>query len=152
MSPLSPTARLLHRALRSTLCAAVASIAAVALMAAPAQAHSEASAALSLLPMASVVGAVVVVPAALSSTGALLTVSAVQVSAVGTVYLLARASDGAEASVEVLGRGAQASAYGVGSVVTCSVLGTGVLLSVAGEVLAFIPNAIGQALLHNERL
>lgn len=149
MSPLSPTARLLHRTLRSTLCGAIA---AVALMAAPAQAHSEVSAALSLLPVASVVGAVVVVPAALSSTGAMLTVSAVQVSAVGTVYLLARASDGAEASVEVLGRGAEASAYGVGSVVTCSVLGTGVLLSVAGEVLAFIPNAIGQALLHNERL
>ena len=149
MSPLSPTARFLNRSLRTALCCAITTI---ALMAAPAQAHSEVSAALSLLPVASVVGAVVVVPAALSSTGAVLTVSAVQVSAVGTVYLLARASDGAEASVEVLGRGAEASAYGVGSVVTCSVLGTGVLLSVAGEVLAFIPNAIGQALLHNERL
>lgn len=149
MSQLSPTARFLHRTLRSTLCCAIA---AVALLAAPAQARSEASAALSLLPVASVVGAVVVVPVALSTTGAVLTVSAVQVSAVGTVYLLTRASDGAEASVEVLGRSAEASAYSVGSVVACSVLGTGVLLSVAGEVLAFIPNAIGQALLHNERL
>jgi hypothetical protein len=37
-------------------------------------------------------------------------------------------------------------------VVACSVIGTGAVLSVAGEVLAFVPNALGQALLHNERL
>jgi len=33
-----------------------------------------------------------------------------------------------------------------------SVVGTGVLLSAAGEVLCFIPNEIGRALLHNERI
>ena len=70
----------------------------------------------------------------------------------GTVYVLERASDGARVSVEVAGRGVAASAYGVGTVVTCSVIGTGVVLSVAGEVLAFVPNALGRALLHNERL
>ena len=75
-----------------------------------------------------------------------------QASAEGTVYLLERTSDGARASVQVLGHGAAASAHGVGTVVLCSAIGTGVLLSVAGEVLAFVPNAIGQALLHNERL
>ena len=149
----SPLARWLLAA--SALCSA-------ALLPLPAQAQSEASAALSLLPLASVVGtasagvaasgAAVVLPAALSVAGAVLTVQAVQVSAVGTVYLLERASDGAQASVEVLGRGIGASAHGVGTVVACSVIGTGVLLSVAGEVLAFVPNAIGQALLHNERL
>ena len=32
------------------------------------------------------------------------------------------------------------------------VIGTGVVLSVAGEAIAFVPNAIGRALLHNERL
>ena len=77
---------------------------------------------------------------------------AVQASAVGTVYVLERASDGAQASVQVLGRGVGASAHGVGTVVVCSAIGTGVLLSAAGEVLAFVPNALGQALLHNERL
>lgn len=133
-----------------------------ALASAPAHAQSEASAALSLLPLASVVGtasagaalsgAVVVVPAALSVGGAVLTVKSVEASARGTVYVLERASDGAVASVEVAGRGVAASAYGVGTVVTCSVIGTGVLLSVAGEVLAFVPNALGRALLHNERL
>ena len=43
-------------------------------------------------------------------------------------------------------------AYAVGTVVTCSVIGTGVILSAAGEAIAFVPNAIGRALLHNERL
>ena len=33
-----------------------------------------------------------------------------------------------------------------------SVISTGAILSVAGEVLAFVPNALGRALLHNERL
>ncbi|EER58761.1 conserved hypothetical protein [Acidovorax delafieldii 2AN] len=45
-----------------------------------------------------------------------------------------------------------ASAYAVGTVVACSVISTGVVLSVAGEALAFVPNALGRALLHNERL
>ena len=35
---------------------------------------------------------------------------------------------------------------------TPSAIGTGIVLSAAGEVLAFIPNAMGQALLHNERV
>lgn len=124
----------------------------------PARAHSEASAALSLMPVASVVvaaggasaaaGAVVALPAALSVGGAVLTVKAVEASATGTVYLLERASDGAQASVRLAGR----AAHGVGTVVACSVIGTGVILSAAGEVLAFVPNALGRALLHNERL
>ena len=135
---------------------------ACALVATPAQAQSEASAALSLLPVASVVGTASVgaaasgaglaLPVALSAAGAALTVKTVEASAAGTVYLLERASDGAQVSVEVAGRGVAASAHGVGTVVACSVIGTGAVLSVAGEVLAFVPNALGQALLHNERL
>ena len=150
----------LLRALRAaSLCC---SIAVAALLAVPAQAQSEASAALSLLPVASVVGAasagsavagaVVALPAALSVAGAVLTVVAVQASAEGTVYVLERASDGAKASVQVLVQGGAASAHAIGTAVECSVIGTGVLLLAAGEVLAFVPNAIGQALLHNERL
>ena len=79
-------------------------------------------------------------------------VKAVEGSAVGSVYLLERASDGAQVSVEVAGRGVGVSAYAVGTAVTCSVIGTGVVLSVAGEALAFVPNALGRALLHNERV
>jgi hypothetical protein len=41
---------------------------------------------------------------------------------------------------------------GVGAVIDCSVIGSGVVLSAAGEAIAFIPNALGRALLHDERL
>ena len=127
-----------------------------------AQAQSEASVALSLLPMASVVGAasvagtaasaVVAVPAALSVGGSVLTVVAVEASVDGTVYLLERASDGARASVKLAGRAVNGASIVAGASVVVSVIGTGVVLSAAGEVLAFIPNAIGRMLLHNERL
>ena len=132
---------------------------ALAAISGPTRAQSDASATLSLLPAASVVGtasagaaAISTVPVALALSGAVLVVKVVEVSARGTVYLLERASDGARVSVEVVGRAASAVALGVGSAVTVSVIGTGVLLSAAGEVLAFLPNTLGRALLHNERL
>ena len=132
----------------------------------PARAQSEASAALSMLPVASVVGgasavgagasALSAAPLALSAAGAVFTVKAVEASARGTVYLLERASDGVQVSVEVSGRAVsatgKASAFVVGSAVTASVIAAGTILSAAGEVLAFIPNEIGRALLHNERV
>lgn len=128
----------------------------------PAQAQSEASVVLSVLPVASVVGAasavgvgastVASLPLALSVGGAVLVIEAVEASAHSTVYLLKRASDGAQVSVQVSGHAVSATAYGVGTVITCSVLASGVILSAAGEVLAFIPNALGRALLHDERL
>lgn len=127
-----------------------------------AQAQSEASAALSLMPVASVVAGAsavgasattaVALPAALLVGGSVLTVVAVEASVDGTVYLLERASDGARASIKVAGRVAQSSANAVGASVLVTVIGSGVVLSAAGEVLAFVPNAIGRALLHNERL
>ncbi|MBT9552380.1 MAG: hypothetical protein IV088_16135 [Hydrogenophaga sp.] len=137
-----------------------------ALVSAPAQAQSEASLVLSALPVASVVGtgsavagsaaagavAVSTVPAALAVSGAVLVVKTVEVSARGTVFVLERASDGARASVELSGRAASGVVAGVGTVMAVSVIGAGVLLSVAGEVLCFIPNELGRALLHNERL
>lgn len=127
---------------------------------APAHAYGEASAlsSLSALPLASIVagsavaGSVAAVPLALSVTGATLTVRAVEASANGVVLVLERASDGALASVELAGRGLAGLAIGVGNVVGCSVIGTGVLLSVASEAISFLPNALGQALLHDERL
>ena len=125
----------------------------------PVHAQSEASVALSMLPVASVVGAASVggaalsaAPVMLSAAGTVLTVKAVEVSARGTVYVLERASDGARISIETVGRGVGASAAGVGTVVTVSVIGTGIVLSAAGEVLAYIPNELGRALLHNERV
>jgi hypothetical protein len=151
-------------AMKQYLCTVLFAVcAAVANMLVPAQAYAQSEAsALSMLPVASVVGAasatgaaasaVVAVPAALSVGGAVLTVVAVEASVDGTVFLLERASDGARASVKVMGRVANGASVVVGATVTVSVIGSGVILSAAGEVLAFVPNAIGRALLYNEKL
>ena len=126
-----------------------------------AQAQSEASAlsAVSALPVASVLGgasavagSVVAIPVVLSTAGAVLVVKTVESTARGTVYVLERASDGARASIEVVGKGVAGVSMVAGTMVVVSVVGAGVVLSAAGEAIAFIPNALGRALLHNERL
>jgi hypothetical protein len=127
----------------------------------PAFAQSEASvlSAVSALPVASVVGtasvaagAMVALPVALSAGGAVLVVKSVEVGVRGTLYVLERASDGARVSVEIADRGARNASLVTGTLVTTSVIGAGVVLSVAGEAIAFLPNALGRALLHNERV
>lgn len=124
-------------------------------------AQSEASAisAVSALPVASVIigasavaGAVVALPVVLSTTGAVLIVKTVESTARGTVYVLERASDGARASVELAGRAVAGASMVAGASVLVTVVGSGVVLSAAGEALAFIPNALGRALLYNERV
>jgi hypothetical protein len=128
---------------------------------APAQAHNDASelSTLSALPVASVavgasaaVASVVAVPVILSTAGAVLVVKTVEVTARGVICVLERASDGARASVEIVGRGVGAVSLAAGTVVTVSVVGAGIVLSAAGEAIAFLPNALGRALLYNERL
>lgn len=123
------------------------------------QSGASALSTLSALPLASVVvassaaaGSVVAVPLVLSTAGAVLVVKTVEVSARGTVYVLERASDGAIASIEIVGKGVGAASLAVGTAVTVSVIGAGVILSAVGQVIAFIPNELGRALLHNERL
>lgn len=152
--------RFLHR----TLLAAGLSLSLLTTPAAHAQ--SEASVAVSALPVASLVGAsavaasgasgsvsaVTTVPLALSAGGAVLVVKTVELSAQGTVWVLERLSDGARASVRLSSRAAGATSVGVGTLVTVSLTGAGVLLSAAGQVLAFIPNAMGEALLANEQV
>lgn len=127
-----------------------------------AQAHngpSEASAALSLAPVALSVGAVSatgaalsVAPAALLSAGTALVVVSVEVVAGATVWVLERASDGARISLRTAGQLAKGVVVSTGATVAVSVIASGTVLSVAGEVIAFIPNEIGKALLYNERV
>ncbi len=127
-----------------------------------AHAQSEASLGLSTLPLASVVAtasvaaagaaAVSTAPLLFSAAGAVFIIQAVEVSARGTVYVLERASDGARVSIQVLGKAAVNVSALTGAAVAVGVIGAGMVLSVAGEVIAFIPNALGQALLHNERV
>ena len=116
-----------------------------------AQAHgnavSEASA-LSMLPLAISVAA----PVALLSAGGAFTVVAVSAVAEGAVWVLERASDGARFSVTLASQAAAGVVVGAGTVLMSTALATGWLLSAAGQAIAFIPNEVGKALLHNERL
>ena len=108
---------------------------------------SEASA-LSALPIAISIAA----PVAILSTGAALSVVAVEATSTGAVWVLERASDGAQASVTLVGRGIANASVAAGTVVVATALSTGWVLSAAGEAIAFIPNELGRTLLYNERI
>ena len=125
---------------------------ALATTAAPAQAArppaaSEASA-VSMLPVAVSVAA----PVLLFSAGATLTVVAVSSVAEGTVWVLERASDGARASLTVSGQVAGGVSVVAGTAVLVTAFSAGWVLSAAGQAIADVPNSVGQALLHNERV
>jgi hypothetical protein len=131
--------------------AAIASLAAIALTcAAPTRAQSTISeaSALSALPIAVSVAA----PFAVLSAGAALTVVSVEATSTGAVWVLERAADGTRASVRLVGRGLAGASVAAGTVVVCTALSTGWVLSAAGEAIAFMPNEIGRALLYNERI
>ena len=127
-----------------------------------AHAQSEASLAVSALPVASVVlsaaaagtaaSAVVAVPAALSVAGSQLVIKGVQVTGDAVVYVLERVADGAQATVRVSLGTAGYSVRQVDTMVSVVVIATGVMLVSAGEVLAFVPNEAGRALLHSAKL
>ena len=125
-------------------------VAALAAHFATAQAHTTLSDAslLSTLPIAVSVAA----PVMLLSAGAMLTVVAVEATSAGTVWVLERASDGARASVQLSGQAIGAMSLAAGSAVLVTAMSTGWLISAAGHALAFIPNHLGAALLHNERI
>lgn len=103
---------------------------------------------LSTLPIAVSVAA----PVAVLSAGAMLTVVSVEATSIGAVWVLARASDGARASVRLVGRGIAGASVAAGTAVAVTAISTGWVLSTAGEAIAFIPNEIGAALLYNERI
>jgi hypothetical protein len=129
---------------------AALALAASLVFAAPAGAQSSISeaSALSVLPIAVSVAA----PVAILSTGAALSLVAVEATSTGVVWVLERASDGARASVRVVGHGVAGASIAAGTVVVATALGTGWVLSAAGEAIAFIPNEVGRALLHHERI
>ena len=134
----------------SKLIRCAAAVAALCGYFATAQAHATLSDAslLSTLPIALSVAA----PVMILSAGAMLTVVAVEATSAGTVWVLERASDGARTSVQLSGQAAGALSLAAGSFVLVTAMSTGWLLSAAGQALAFIPNQLGAALLHNERI
>lgn len=135
---------------RLALCAlSAAAISIAPLSAAQARSSpSEASAALSVLPVALSVAA----PVALLAGGASLTVVAVEASATGTALVLERVSDGVRETLHFSGHALGGISRGVGTAILCTAVSTGFVLSAAGQAIAFVPNEIGRALLYNERL
>jgi hypothetical protein len=95
---------------------------------------------------------VVAVPLALSVGGATLVVKSVEASATGMICVLERVSDGARVSIQIAHRDAAKFSAAVGTTVSVSVMASGILLVKAGEAMVYIPNALGRALSHNERL
>lgn len=115
----------------------------------PAMAHHDrASEASALSGMA--MGMLMAVPVISIAGVSAMAVVTVSVAADGTVWVLERASDGARFVVKVSAATAGAASVVVGTVITVTAVTAGWVLSTAGEVLAFVPNALGQALLHNE--
>jgi hypothetical protein len=154
-----PQIAAVHRLARAAIQPALLGLALCAAW--PAQAHdpSAASVAMSLAPVALSIGAVSAtgvalsaVPAGILSAGATLVVVSVEVVGGATVWVLERVSDGVRLSVKAVGKLAEGVVVSTGTAVMVSVIGAGTLLSAAGEVIAFIPNEIGKALLYNERV
>lgn len=126
----------------------VAALFALSLNAAQAQSEASALSALSGLPIAVSLTA----PALVLSAGVSLTVVAVEASAVGTVWVLERASDGARITLRLSAQAAGGLSVMAGTAVLVTAISAGWVLSAAGAAIAFIPNEIGAALLYNERI
>ena len=104
--------------------------------------------ALSFLPVA----VSVAVPMTVLSVGAFYTLKAVELSADGTVWVLERSSDGARFSLALAGGAAAGVSLAAGTTVTALACSAGWVLHVAGKAVAIVPNAVGQTLMHNERV
>ena len=138
----------LHSIRRRLASTAVAALLAINLVSANAQSEASALSALSALPIAVSVAA----PVMMLSAGVTLTVVAVEASAIGAVWVLERASDGARATVKLSAQAAGGLSVAAGTAVVVTAVSTGWVLSTASRAIAFVPNEIGAALLYNERV
>jgi hypothetical protein len=83
----------------------------------------------------------------LAASGELIVVG-VEQSARGVSVVVKNAADASGEVVTVLLDGAAAASVAVGSALNVSATGVGYVLVAAGRAIAFIPNEIGQSLLH----
>ena len=134
-------------ALRSRLAAIATALVLAAAVNARPQSSSELSEA-SLVPVAISVALPVVLVAGVGS----IVVTGVQASAEGTVWIVENVADGVKGSICFAGRVVGAAAIAVGTVIVVTVVATGMVLSTAGHVIAFIPNEIGRTLSYNQRV
>lgn len=78
-------------------------------------------------------------------------VGSVEVSAEGTVLVLETAGGSARTALRLSGQAARSLSLAAGAAVEVSVTATGYLLIASGQLIAFIPNEVGKALLHHSR-
>ena len=102
----------------------------------------------SLVPIAISVALPVVLVAGVGS----IVVTGVEASAEGTVWIVENVADGVKGSIRFAGKVAGAVLVVVGTVIVVTVVATGMVLSTAGHVIAFIPNEIGRTLTYNQRV
>ncbi len=79
-------------------------------------------------------------------------VTGVQASAEGTVWVVENVADGVKGSICFAGHVAGGVSVAVGTVITVTAVATGMVLSAAGHVIAFVPNEIGRSLSYNQRV
>lgn len=83
-------------------------------------------------------------------------IDAVEFSAETATLVLKRVGQGgseaSQVTLKLSAKGLEKSALVVGAGLEVSVVSTGYLLISAGKALAFIPNQVGQTLLHHEKL
>jgi len=102
----------------------------------------------SLVPVAISVTLPVVLVAGVGSV----VVTGVQASAEGTVWVVENVADGVKGSICFAGHVVGGVSVAVGTVITVTAVATGMVLSAAGHVIAFIPNEIGRSLSYNQRV
>lgn len=91
--------------------------------------------------------------ATLAVTGSSFVVSGIaQLSADTTEIILDAASGAGKVSVHVATSAVRGLGISTGAAVQAVAASTGTVLLASGKVLAFIPNTLGQALLHHERV
>lgn len=108
---------------------------------------SEASAG-SVLPLA----VSVVAPVGLLVSAGVLTVKLVEPVAEGSRWVLERASDGAQLTLVLSGQLAAGVSVAAGTTLEVAAIGAGWVLASAGQAVAFIPNELGRALMHHEKV
>jgi hypothetical protein len=102
----------------------------------------------SLVPVAISVALPIVLVAGVGT----IVVTGVEASAEGTVWVVENVADGVKGSICFAGHVAGASLVAAGTVITVTAVGTGMVLSAAGHVIAFVPNEIGRSLSYNQRV
>ena len=143
--------RLLHVKPPSAFSTRLAAITTAIALTIGANARAESSEQLSeasLVPVAISVALPVVLVAGVGS----IVVTGVEASAEGTVWIVENVADGVKGSICFAGRLAGDASVAVGTVIVVTTVATGMVLSNAGRVIAFVPNEVGRTLSYNQRV